>query len=305
MNSMGYPVTLVLVVSFFCLSCGGGDKHVKSHKNSEDSAAILQEIRESKKILEDRAIDEKAAEDSLLEARIAHTGEYLNGGWFCILNNEYKDNTRTFDLYIFDFNVKSEIVVHKMILSDNGTLNDYIQQHKSYGLPFEIKDEITKTNAVRNAHKTTYMIRRDAEGEKFLLTLIDGSCQSLSFFSEYNGEVLLSRMPNVLLKNREILEVFPADISMSDKSAAISACAGIGVGWRLPDSEEFEAIYNQIFRNNTYSFKRFFYWTSSQLNQPRFDIVFDTRFGKITSLNNPAYVRPVRKKRVFSLNEDN
>jgi len=298
---MRNSLILLLGISFCFLSCGGGENKVNSQKNSEDSAAIMQEILESEKILKDRVEDEKATEYSLVENRIIRAGEFLNGGWFCILNTEDENNTRTFDLYLFDFDINSEITIHKMTIADNGVLDDYIQHQKSYGVPFRIKDEITATKAVMNSHKTTYMMRRDEEGDKFLLTFLDDNCQSVSFFSKYNGEVILSRLPNVVTKSGEVLEVFPTDVSMSEKSAASSFCSNMGFGWRLPDAEEFDGIYKQIFRNNTYSFKSFFYWTSSESKQPRFDIAFDTRLGRIKGHNNTAYVRPVRKKMVFIL----
>ena len=52
-------------ILFFCiisLSCGGGEKNIHNQRNSEDSAAIAQEILESKKKLEDRALNEKATQ---------------------------------------------------------------------------------------------------------------------------------------------------------------------------------------------------------------------------------------------------
>ncbi len=302
---MRFLFILIPVICYLFLSCIGGQTSKHDLSAAEDSAAIMKEVLESKRILTDRVLNEKATEDSIIKNRIAHVGEFLNGGWFCILNNQYERNTRTFDLYLFDFDMNSEIGVHKMIISDNANLGDYIKHQKSYGLPFNIKDEITTTKTVRNGDKNTYMMRSDSVGEKFLLTLLDGKSQSLSFFSENNGEVLLSRLPSIVKDNGEIVDVFPTDISMSQKSEAYNTCSSIGSGWRIPEAEEFDGVFKQIFRNKTYNFKRFYYWTSSESKQPRFNIAFDTRFGKIEGHNNTAYVRPVRKTKVFNSNRNN
>jgi hypothetical protein len=285
-------------ILFFCiipLSCGGGKKNIHNQRNSEDSAAIAQEILESKKKLEDRALNEKATIDSFYNATFKHVKEYLKGGWYCVLNKEISRETKSFDLFLFDFSTDAKIAVNKIQISDNAILDKYIKHEKTYVLPFKINDEITPSNTDIDNHKTTYLLRQGLAGEKFVLTLLGGMCQSLSFYSENNEEITLSKLPKVVLKNGETIDVFPTDISMSEIDEAKRSCSNMPGGWRLPTAEEFEGVYKQIYQNKSYGFKKFLYWTSSELKKNWYDVAFDTRSGKNTGYNNTAYVRPVRK----------
>jgi hypothetical protein len=45
---------------------------------------------------------------------------------------------------------------------------------------------------------------------------------------------------------------------------AMRACEGLGNGWRLPDKDELEAMYEQLHKQGRGNFKNAWYWSSSQ-----------------------------------------
>ena len=47
---------------------------------------------------------------------------------------------------------------------------------------------------------------------------------------------------------------------------AMSACAGLGNGWRLPIKDELKAMYEQLHKQGRGNFKDTWYWSSSQIN---------------------------------------
>ena len=45
---------------------------------------------------------------------------------------------------------------------------------------------------------------------------------------------------------------------------AMSACAGLGNGWRLPTREELMAMYEQLYKQGKGNFKDTWYWSRSK-----------------------------------------
>ena len=80
---------------------------------------------------------------------------------------------------------------------------------------------------------------------------------------------------------------------------AMSACAGLGNGWRLPNQEELEAMYLQLHKQGKGNFKEVFYWSSLQGNSGSAWVVYffngdvydGYSFGKF---HDRAQVRAVR-----------
>jgi len=55
---------------------------------------------------------------------------------------------------------------------------------------------------------------------------------------------------------------FPDKMSWHE---AMSACAGLGGGWRLPNKEEQRVMYEQLHKQGKGNFKNNWYWSSSEL----------------------------------------
>jgi len=56
---------------------------------------------------------------------------------------------------------------------------------------------------------------------------------------------------------------FPKPMNWDD---AMSACEGLGNGWRLPTKEELNEMYKQLHRKGKGYFQNTWYWSSSQVN---------------------------------------
>ena len=56
---------------------------------------------------------------------------------------------------------------------------------------------------------------------------------------------------------------FPDEMTWDN---AMSACAGLGGGWRLPNKEEQRAMYEQLHEHGKGNFKYAWYWSSSESN---------------------------------------
>lgn len=60
------------------------------------------------------------------------------------------------------------------------------------------------------------------------------------------------------------LQIAKEDFPNSNWDNAISACAGLGKGWRLPNEGELKAMYGQLHKQGKGNFKNDFYWSSSE-----------------------------------------
>jgi hypothetical protein len=102
----------------------------------------------------------------------------------------------------------------------------------------------------------------------------------------------------ITIKNKGKLEIFKSDLK--DKlnlNMAKEACSKLGEGWRLPEEEEFQAIYEILFLKNKGDFKEDIYWSNTETynNDPYFfdlaELISDWRG---VSKYDKFYVRPVK-----------
>ena len=64
----------------------------------------------------------------------------------------------------------------------------------------------------------------------------------------------------------EIIEIALHDIQTKmNWNDGILACNELGDGWRLPDKEEFELIYNELYNEGLGNFRPEIYWTCEEL----------------------------------------
>jgi hypothetical protein len=94
-----------------------------------------------------------------------------------------------------------------------------------------------------------------------------------------------------------IIEIWEEDLPLKmTKDDAEKACSQLGEGWRLPDLEEMEIIYDELFSENKGNFKsKGSYWISD-LTPDDFLMSFDF-FEGITQMSTESlkeWVRPVR-----------
>jgi len=65
----------------------------------------------------------------------------------------------------------------------------------------------------------------------------------------------------ILVAKEDIPEDFPSDMSRDD---AMAACQNLGNGWRLPSSEEYAAMYEQLHTKGKGNFStEGLYWSNS------------------------------------------
>ena len=63
----------------------------------------------------------------------------------------------------------------------------------------------------------------------------------------------------------ETIQVAKEDFSSEmNWDVAMSACAGLGNGWRLPNKEELSVMYEQLHKQGKGNFKEKYYWSSSR-----------------------------------------
>ncbi|MBM3411325.1 MAG: DUF1566 domain-containing protein [Bacteroidetes bacterium] len=78
---------------------------------------------------------------------------------------------------------------------------------------------------------------------------------------------------------------------------AMSACAGLGNGWRLPIKDELVAMYEQLHMQGKGNFQHAYYWSSSQISSGS---AWNVSFGSGNVFNdnksNGTQVRAVRAK---------
>ncbi len=89
-------------------------------------------------------------------------------------------------------------------------------------------------------------------------------------------------------------EDFPSRMKWDD---AMSACAGLGNGWRLPSRQEQLVMYQQLQMGGKGNFKEDNYWSSSELNEVD-AWCFDFANGQ-ASVNSTYFPRRVRAIRAL------
>ncbi|MBW6533911.1 MAG: hypothetical protein K0B11_02785 [Mariniphaga sp.] len=93
------------------------------------------------------------------------------------------------------------------------------------------------------------------------------------------------------------LEIWEEDLhTKMTKVEAEKVCSQLGEGWRLPDREEMEVIYDELFRKNEGNFKsKGAYWISD-LTPDDFLLSFDFREGTtyMSVESSKEWVRPVK-----------
>jgi uncharacterized protein (TIGR02145 family) len=102
----------------------------------------------------------------------------------------------------------------------------------------------------------------------------------------------------ITVKNKGELEIFKSDLEEKlNLKDAKEACRKIGEGWRLPDEDEFQAIYEILFSQIKGNFKEDVYWSSTETynNDPYFfdleELISDWQG---ISATDKFYVRPVK-----------
>jgi hypothetical protein len=102
----------------------------------------------------------------------------------------------------------------------------------------------------------------------------------------------------ITIPNKGKLEILKSDLNEKlNLKMAKEACNKLGDGWRLPDEDEFQAIYEILFSQNKGNFKEDVYWSGTETynNNPYFfdlaELISDWRG---ISEFDKFYVRPVR-----------
>lgn len=94
----------------------------------------------------------------------------------------------------------------------------------------------------------------------------------------------------------EIIEVASSDLEYNlDWNQAVMACSELSGGWRLPSKEEFEIIYDNLYKQGIGNFNLSIYWTSEEISDyAAWNFHFESRksYGFFKSEN--YFVRAVR-----------
>jgi len=80
----------------------------------------------------------------------------------------------------------------------------------------------------------------------------------------FDKGLTITRKGLTITVNGRKLEVADQDLpNWMNWDDAVRACQNLGSGWRLPDKDELEAMYEQLHKQGKGNFKNDFYWSSS------------------------------------------